>query len=49
MTIADPYLVVMLMWAEKYEIEVPKRLNDYLAHMKTIPSVVKALADEGLV
>ena len=49
MTIADPYLVVMLMWAEKNEIEVPKRLDDYLAHMKAIPSVAKALADEGLV
>ena len=49
MTIADPYLVVMLMWAERNQIEVPKRLNDYLAQMKTIPSVAKALADEGLV
>jgi glutathione S-transferase len=48
MTIADPYLVVMLMWAERNEIEVPNRLDDYLAHMKTIPSVAKALAAEGL-
>jgi glutathione S-transferase len=48
MTIADPYLVVMLMWAGKFEIEVPKRLGDYLARMKTTPSVVRALADEGL-
>jgi glutathione S-transferase len=38
----------MLMWAEKNEIDVPERLNDYLAQMKTIPSVAKALADEGL-
>ena len=48
MTIADPYLVVMLMWAGKCEIEVPRRLGDYLARMKTTPSVVRALADEGL-
>jgi glutathione S-transferase len=48
MTIADPYLVVMLMWAGKFEIEVPERLGDYLARMKTTPSVVRALADEGL-
>ena len=48
MTIADPYLVVMLMWAGKFEIEVPKRLSGYLERMKTTPSVVRALADEGL-
>jgi len=48
MTIADPYLVVMLMWAGKFEIEVPKRLSGYLARMKTTPSVARALADEGL-
>ena len=48
MTIADPYLVVMLMWAGKFEIEVPERLSGYLAQMKTMPSVARALADEGL-
>ena len=48
MTIADPYLVVMLMWAGTHRIEVPQRLNDYLAEMKTVPSVAKALAEEGL-
>jgi glutathione S-transferase len=48
MTIADPYLVVMLMWAGKHEIEVPERLSFYLAQMKTIPSVIRAFADEGL-
>jgi glutathione S-transferase len=47
MTIADPYLVVMLMWAAKFEIEVPERLSGYLAQMKTRPSVAKALTDEG--
>ncbi|HEY1885550.1 MAG TPA: glutathione S-transferase C-terminal domain-containing protein, partial [Roseiarcus sp.] len=48
MTIADPYLGVMLMWAGKNEIEVPERLTGYLAQMKTMPSVARALADEGL-
>ena len=48
MTIADPYLVVMLMWAGKNEIEVPDRLTGYLAQMKKMPSVARALADEGL-
>nr|WP_024511695.1 glutathione S-transferase N-terminal domain-containing protein [Bradyrhizobium sp. ARR65] len=47
-TIADPYLVVMLMWAGKNEIEVPERLTGYLAQMKKMPSVARALADEGL-
>ncbi|WP_424632070.1 glutathione S-transferase C-terminal domain-containing protein [Bradyrhizobium sp. SYSU BS000235] len=47
MTIADPYLVVMLMWADKNAIEVPVRLSHYLARMKTIPSVAKAIADEA--
>ena len=48
MTIADPYLVVMLMWAGKNEIEVPERLTSYLAQMTKMPSVARALTDEGL-
>jgi glutathione S-transferase len=48
MTIADPYLFVMLMWAGKSELEVPERLTGYLAGMKQMPSVARALADEGL-
>src|SRR5262245_9713300 len=48
MTIADPYLVVMLMWAGKNEIEVPERLTGYLAQTKKMRSVARALADEGL-
>jgi glutathione S-transferase len=48
MTIADPYLVVMLMWAGRNEIEVPGRLDTYLARMKKVPSVARALQDEGL-
>jgi glutathione S-transferase len=48
MTIADPYLVVMLMWAGKNEIEVPERLTSYLAQITKMPSVARALTDEGL-
>ena len=48
MTIADPYLVVMLMWAENNAIEVPEQLRNYLAQMKMAPSVAHALAEEGL-
>ena len=48
MTIADPYLVVMLIWAEKNEIEVPERLKNYLTRMKTVPSIAQALSEEGI-
>ncbi|MGF6976036.1 glutathione S-transferase [Paraburkholderia sp. JPY465] len=48
MTIADPYLFVMLSWATMFGIGVPERLGDYLARMKAEPSVVKALTAEGL-
>ena len=48
MTIADPYLVVMPMWAGKNEIEVLERLTGYRAQMKKMPSVARALAGEGL-
>jgi glutathione S-transferase len=48
MTIADPYLFVMLSWAAMFAIEVPERLSNYLARLKTVPSVAKALAAGGL-
>jgi glutathione S-transferase len=48
MTIADCYLFVMLSWAAMTGVELPLRLSDHLARMKGLPSVVKALADEGL-
>lgn len=48
MTIADPYLFVMLTWATLHGIEVPQRLHDYAGRMRQIPSVARALAEEGL-
>ncbi len=48
MTIADPYLFVMLSWAAMFGVEVPERLSTYLARLKIVPSVAKALAEEGL-
>lgn len=48
MTIADPYLFVMLTWAGMFKIEVSERLGYYRAHMKTLPAVTQALAREGL-
>lgn len=48
MTIADPYLFVMLTWAAMFKIEVSERLGGYRAHIKTLPSVAQALVREGL-
>lgn len=48
MTIADPYLFVMLMWAAKHEIDVSDRLETYFARMKASPTVAQALTAEGL-
>ncbi|WP_407181126.1 glutathione S-transferase C-terminal domain-containing protein [Bradyrhizobium sp. STM 3562] len=48
MTIADPYLFVMLMWAYRHGIEISQRLRAYFARMKELPSVAQALAEEGL-
>jgi glutathione S-transferase len=48
MTIADPYLFVMLMWAARNGIEVSSQLEAYFARMKQMPSVARALAEEGL-
>jgi glutathione S-transferase len=49
MTIADIYLFVMLAWAAMMGIAVSERLGDYSARMKSVPSITKALSDEGLV
>ncbi len=49
MTIADAYLFVMLQWAAHHQIQVPSLFEPYLARMKQLPSVARALAEEGLV
>ena len=47
-TIADPYLFWVLRSAPISGIELPERLQDYFARMSKLPSVAKALAEEGL-
>jgi glutathione S-transferase len=47
-TIADPYLFVMLMSAARFGIEVSERFEAYSSRMKQVPSVARALAEEGL-
>jgi glutathione S-transferase len=48
MTIADCYLFIMLAWAAMMGVEVPPRLDAYLARMKDVPSVAQALVTEGV-
>lgn len=48
MTIADPYLFVWLRWASKMGIDLPTRLSAYLTRMRELPSVARALAEEGI-
>ena len=48
MTIADPYLFWALRSAPVSGVELPERLRTYFARMKQMPSVAKALAEEGL-
>ena len=48
MTIADPYLFWCLRSAPVSGVELPKGLQAYFVRMSQMPSVQKALAEEGL-
>jgi len=48
MTIADAYLFVMLTWAAMMGVEVSEPLSAYAVRLKSVPSIAKALAEEGL-
>ncbi|MBY0559627.1 glutathione S-transferase N-terminal domain-containing protein [Hyphomicrobium sp.] len=47
-TVADAYLFVTLLWAEKIGIDVPKPLKTLAEHMRARPTVDIALRQEGL-
>lgn len=47
-TVADPYLFVMLMWAAKMKLAVPDALADFQRRMHERPAVNLALKHEGL-
>ena len=47
-TVADFYLFVTLLWAERFGVEIPPRLADLRARMKTRPAVQLAMQQEGL-
>lgn len=48
MTIADCYLFWVLMAASKTGVELPENLRTCFDRMKATPSVIQALAEEGL-
>ena len=49
MTVADCYLFVMLLWAEKNKLETPGKLAAYRDQMMQLPAVQKAMKHEGLI
>lgn len=48
MTIADCYLFWVLMVAPRSGVELPEALARSFDHMRALPSVIRALAEEGL-
>ena len=48
-SVADPYLFVMLLWAKKNGLDVPEELTGYRDRMMQRPSVSLAMSHEGLV
>jgi glutathione S-transferase len=47
-TVADPYLFVMCLWAQKNGLALPNPLPAFVARMKARPAVRLALEHEGL-
>jgi glutathione S-transferase len=48
-SVADCYLFVMLLWAQKQGVEAPGALVNYRERMMKLPSVQKAMKHEGLI
>lgn len=47
-SVADCYLFVMLLWAERFSLEVPQKLQSWRERMNARPAVQKTLKAEGL-
>lgn len=47
-TAADFYLFVMLLWAERFGVEVPAPMAELRLRMRERPAVIAAMASEGL-
>ena len=48
LSVADCYLFVMLMWADKNEVDVPEALTAYAGRLISRPAFTRALREEGL-
>jgi glutathione S-transferase len=48
-SVADCYLFVMLLWAQKMGVETPPYLEEFRNRMRGRPAVVKAMTHEGLI
>jgi glutathione S-transferase len=48
LSVADCYLFVMLLWAERFEVEVPDAFAKLRDRMRARPAVQRAMATEGL-
>lgn len=47
-TVADNYLFVTLLWADKFGIDLPEKLKEYRQRNMQRDAVKQAMADEGL-
>ena len=48
-SVADFYVFVMLLWAQKFGVEPPAQLSALRDRMMELPSVTKAMTHEGLI
>ena len=48
-SVADFYVFVMLLWAQKCGVEPPAQLGALRDRMMELPSVTKAMTHEGLI
>jgi glutathione S-transferase len=48
LSVADCYLFVMLLWAQRKELELPPTLASYYERLKARPAFAQALAEEQL-
>ena len=48
LSVADCYLFVMLLWAERFEVYVPEAMTELRDRIRARPAVQRAMATEGL-
>jgi glutathione S-transferase len=48
-SVADFYLFVMLLWADRFDVSVPYALDALRTRMKDRPAVQRVMREEGLI